>query len=380
MKNNLRNALLVLPITALLAGGALQGFAQNGKFLLKGNLANATGKVYLGHEVDGNPVVVDSATLVNGDFTFKGSLKSPEFYTLNNKSLRYPLNFILENSAITVTKTADSLSMAVVKGSAAHDVYTGFYNGPWKEITAIAGGIYQRSDQAEKAAKAAGTKVDSLTRVGIDKEFADLDLKNQVAVKDYISKYPSSAGSAAIIYDRFIGYPNFPVATGLFAVLTKEARESAIGLSITNALAIDAKTAKGKAAPAISMADPDGKMVKLSDFKGKYVLIDFWASWCGPCRKENPNVVAAYKKYHDKGFEILGVSLDSKKDAWLKAIDADGLSWTHVSDLKGWQNAAAAEYGVKAVPASFLIDPNGNVVGKDLRGEELNKTLSDLFK
>ena len=379
MKNSLRNALLALPLTAILAGGALQGFAQNGKFVLKGNLANATGKVYLGHEVDGNPVIVDSTSVVKGSFTFKGSVKSPEFYSLTNKSLKYPLSFILENSAITVTKTADSLARAEVKGSAANDVYIGFYEGPWKEITSIAGEIYKRSDRVEQAAKASG-KVDSVAKAEIRQAFADLDVKNQAAVKDYISKHPASAGSAAVIYDRFIGYPNFPVATELFAVLTKEARESAIGLSITRALAIDAKTGKGKAAPAIAMADPDGKIVNLSDFKGKYVLIDFWASWCGPCRKENPNVVAAYKKYHDKGFEILGVSLDSKKDAWLKAIAADGLSWTHVSDLKGWQNAAAAEYGVKSVPASFLIGPDGNVVGKDLRGEDLNKALADLFK
>jgi peroxiredoxin len=380
MNNNIKKALTILPLAATIICSGTQSFAQNGKYLLKGNIAKATGKIYLAHELNGSPVTVDSAKVTNGEFVFKGTVKSPGFYSLSNKGLKYPIQFILENSAITVTKTADSLAMAQIKGSAAQDVYTGFYNGPWKEITATAGTIYGKLDQAEKAAKAAGTKVDSLTRVGIDQEFAALDKKNQQAVKDYIAKHPSSAGAAAVIYDRFIGYPNFPVARELFAGLTKEAQQSAIGAMISNSLAIDAKTGKGKLAPAISMTDKDGKIVKLSDFKGKYVLIDFWASWCGPCRKENPNVVAAYKKYHDKGFEVLGISLDSKKEAWLKAIEADGLSWTHVSELKGWQNTAATEYGVKAVPASFLIDPNGKVVGKDLRGEELNKTLAQLFK
>lgn len=369
-----------MPLAAILICSGLQSFAQNGKYLLKGNLANLTGKVYLVHERNGSPVKVDSTTLVNGEFVFKGAVKSPEFHSLTQKGLKYPISFILENSAITVTKSADSLSMAEVKGSAAEDVYMGFYKVPWKEITATAGRIYGKIDKAEAAAKAAGLKVDSLTRAGFDQEFAALDVQNIAAVKAYIAKHPASAGSAAIIYDRFIAYPNFPVATELFAGLTKAAQQSAIGASITNSLAIDAKTAKGKVAPAFSMADQNGKIVKLSDFKGKYVLIDFWASWCGPCRKENPNVVAAYKKYHDQGFEIIGISLDSKKEAWLKAIDVDGLTWTHVSDLTGWQCATAQTYGVKAVPASFLIDPNGKVVGKDLRGEELNKTLAELFK
>ncbi|WP_442587664.1 redoxin domain-containing protein [Pedobacter sp. AW31-3R] len=375
MKNNLKRILAIAPLAALplLYGGQLH--AQNGKYVLKGNIADARGKVYLGHEVEGKPVIIDSVNTLNGTFVFKGKVKEPEFYNLTNKSLKYPIGFILENSAITVNTTKDSLSMAEIKGSAAQDVYTGFYNGPWKAITAKAGDIYQRLDAAGK-----NGPVDSVTRVGFDKEFADLDVLNQAAVRTYIGKYPASVGSAAIISDRFISYPNFKVAAELFAILHPDVRQSAIGSQITKALAIDAKSAKGNPAPEISMTDADGKIVNLSDFKGKYVLIDFWASWCGPCRKENPNVVAAYKKYHEKGFEILGVSLDSKKDAWLKAIAADGLTWTHVSDLKGWSNAAAAEYGVKSVPASFLIDPQGKFVGKDLRGEELNKTLEGLFK
>ncbi|WP_367868279.1 redoxin domain-containing protein [Pedobacter sp. WC2423] len=377
---NFKKAFAILPFAVVMICSGAQSFAQNGKYLLKGNIPVASGKIYLEHELNGNPVKIDSAQVVNGKFVFKGSVKSPDFYSLTTKGLKYPIQFILENSAITVTKPADSLASAEIKGSSAQEVYQSFYKGPWKEITAIAGGIYNRLDKAEKAAKTAGTKVDSLTRAGFDKEFAVLDKKNQIAVKAYISQHSSSAGAAAIIYDRFISYPNFPVARELFAGLTEEARQSAIGELITKALATDAKTAKGKAAPAISMTNKDGKIVHLSDFKGKYVLIDFWASWCGPCRKENPNVVAAYKKYHDKGFEILGISLDSKKEAWLKAIEADGLIWTHVSELKGWQNSAAKEYGVRAVPASFLIDPNGNVVGKDLRGEELNQTLAQLFK
>ncbi|WP_406825978.1 redoxin domain-containing protein [Pedobacter sp. KACC 23697] len=367
-----KRILTLLPAALMCCGGPL--FAQNGKYVLTGKLPAVNDKVYLGHEVGDKYVVTDSAKVVNGTFMFKGAVKQPGFYKLKSKRLKNPIQFILENAAIKISKP-DSISPIVISGSTAQDVYMGFYNGPWKTITAKAGNIYKRLDEAQKAGK-----MDTITRAGFDREFRALDTLNIAAVKQYIIKNPASAGSAAIIYDRFISYPNFPVAEELFGMLTKEARQSDIGEQINTALKTNAKTAKGKVAPAIAMPDKDGKIVKLSDFKGKYVLVDFWASWCGPCRRENPNVVAAYKKYHDKGFEILGVSLDSKKDAWLKAIAADGLTWTHVSDLQAWSNSAVKDYGVKSVPASFLLDPEGKVVGKDLRGEELNKTLAGIFK
>jgi thiol-disulfide isomerase/thioredoxin len=118
----------------------------------------------------------------------------------------------------------------------------------------------------------------------------------------------------------------------------------------------------------------------LSSFKGKYVLLDFWASWCGPCRRENPNVVEAYKKYKGKNFTILGVSLDENKEAWIKAVKDDGLAWNHVCDLKGWKNVVAAEYGIRAVPSNFLLDPSGKILAHNLRGEVLQDTLAKILK
>jgi peroxiredoxin len=136
----------------------------------------------------------------------------------------------------------------------------------------------------------------------------------------------------------------------------------------------------GKTIPDFEQADPNGKMVNIKSFRGKYVLIDFWASWCGPCRGENPNVVAAYNKYKNKNFTVLGISLDKSKDAWLGAVEKDGLTWTQLSDLKFWSNAVAQQFGIQSIPQNFLIDPNGVVIGKNLRGEALEAKLESILK
>lgn len=139
------------------------------------------------------------------------------------------------------------------------------------------------------------------------------------------------------------------------------------------------KVGQGAPAPEISLNTPDGDVLKLSDLKGKYVLVDFWASWCKPCRRENPNVVRAYNKYKDKGFEILGVSLDRDRSRWLQAIQADGLTWKHVSDLKYFQCEAAVDYGVSAIPFTVLVDKEGKIIAQNLRGPSLERKLEELF-
>jgi peroxiredoxin len=136
----------------------------------------------------------------------------------------------------------------------------------------------------------------------------------------------------------------------------------------------------GSVIPDFEQNDVDGKPVNIKSFRGKYVLIDFWASWCGPCRGENPNVVSAFKKYSSKNFTVLGVSLDKSKEPWVQAINNDGLTWTHVSDLKGWTNAVAQKFGINSIPQNFLIDPNGVIIGKNLRGPDLDAKLESVIK
>ena len=137
--------------------------------------------------------------------------------------------------------------------------------------------------------------------------------------------------------------------------------------------------AVGTKATELSYKDPNGKEISLSSLKGNIILLDFWASWCGPCRQENPNVVKVYQQFHSKGFEILGVSLDRTKDDWLKAIKDDNLTWLHVSDLQYWQSAAARLYGVNAIPQSFLLDKDGKIIAKGLRGDQLAKKLAEVL-
>jgi peroxiredoxin len=136
----------------------------------------------------------------------------------------------------------------------------------------------------------------------------------------------------------------------------------------------------GSEAPEIALKTPKDSTLTLSSLRGKYILVDFWASWCGPCRRENPNVVRMYNKFKDKNFDIYSVSLDEEKSSWLKAIEKDGMIWNHVSDLQFWNSAAAAAYGVQAIPATFLLDKEGRIIAKNLRGEELEKKLEDLLK
>lgn len=170
-------------------------------------------------------------------------------------------------------------------------------------------------------------------------------------------------------------------AKSAFEGLSSRLKESPLGKVIPLQLEAQSKTKVGQQAPDLTLKNPEGKTIKISDFSGKYLLLDFWASWCGPCRAENPNLVKAYQKYHDKGFDILGISLDdaARKAAWIDAIKGDSLLWAQVSDLGGWDSYAAKIYGINAIPASFLLDPDGKIIARNLRAEELQNMLKRVF-
>ena len=205
--------------------------------------------------------------------------------------------------------------------------------------------------------------------------------KNEKVLKPYIQSHPESPIVLTVL-NQYAGFDIDPdTIEPLFNTLSDKVKTLHSGIAFANRIEAAKKTAVGAMAMNFTQNDTLGRAVSLSDFKGKYVLIDFWASWCGPCRAENPNLVKAFNKYKDKNFTVLGVSLDQpgKHQAWMDAIHKDGLDWTQVSDLKFWDNAVAKQYGIRAIPQNFLIDPSGKIVAKNIRGEELDKKLDEII-
>jgi peroxiredoxin len=365
---NIKKTLLAAVSPLLLAGTVTAQTEQ--PFSISGKINGlADQMVVLSSQYEGKEIS-DSVQAKNGAFTYKGTVPGTLFYGLRfgkNRFLGVPVD-AKEN--ITITGDLENLKEAEIKGAKHLPVWKE-WGRAWTSITARAGVLYKISDSL--------TKAGSTDKSYVTAEFEKLNQRLIDSVEVFVKKYPASPVLPYIIIDRFINYPNPEKAKSTYAALATAAKNSPYGKQLGEALRIAAKTGIG-ARPSFTLPDRDGKNLSLASLKGKVVLVDFWASWCGPCRKENPNLVKAYAKYHDQGFEIVGVSLDDKKANWLKAIEADGLTWLHASDLKGWKSDLALEYGIKSIPASFLVDAEGKIIAKDLRGEDLEKTLAKIFK
>lgn len=348
-------------------------------FTITGTIAGLDkGTVYLENtDEKGNKTIADSAQInKEGAFTFTGKVSEPLLHTIKLKGEEYGAFFLLDNENIKVEAKKDSIFKAKVSGAVQNDIYKSFYDNEFKKIQSIAGPVYKLSDSLTQNGK---VKLTAEQQTMMDKKWKDLQTFADGLTDKFIRKNKDKIAAALVINDRIVSYGTPEQVKTYYAVLSPEVQKSVYGKQLKEAIDLNDKTAVGVTAPEFSQTDVNGKVVKLSDYKGKYVLVDFWASWCGPCRKENPNVLVAYKTYHDKGFDVLGVSLDDKKKLWEKAIEKDGLTWTHVSDLKGWKNDAAVLYGVKLVPTNYLIGPDGKIVAKNLREEALQSKLKEIF-
>lgn len=327
--------------------------------------------IYLLHKYD-EKLFTDSAKVSGEKISFKIKQKEPNLYWLTaNKNAQAALNFFADPGKVEISGHIDSLPAARVKGGPTQNDFKATIELTNK-FGMLRNGLIQRHNAYNMRGDAAGSQ-----RI-IDT--AQIEERNYVkGLIDFMKQHPNSNVCGYIIYSAQFDWPQIAEYDAMYAALGEKVKKGKFGkLAAEKITSIKGNTI---GYPAIDFTQPDinGKNVSLSSFKGKYVLVDFWASWCGPCRRENPNVVAAYNKYKDKGFDILGVSFDDNKDKWLAAIDKDHLTWTHVSDLKGWQNGAGKLYGVQSIPFNLLLDKEGKILAKGLRGPELEAKLAELM-
>ncbi len=362
-----------LAIVALFACKSGDKKFEAGQTEINGTIKDIdTGSITLTHEtIDGDKL--DTLKLKSGKFTFTTTLNEPTLFVLaitGEKEIQ-PLVFYAEPGKTTIDGTLDSLAKSKVDGGKTQEEYK-TAAGDLMAIFNQGKSLYQPFQEAKQNG-------DVATQQKIQVQFEAINKQ----VLAYIIKYAADHKSSIIAAQLITFYLNDDAHDAemktAYEAFTDNVKTSVAGKKLKKTLDMKQNTTEGAVAADFTLPDTDGKNVSLSSFKGKYLLVDFWASWCGPCRGENPNVVAAYNAYKNKGFDVLGVSLDEERTAWLAAIDKDHLTWHHVSDLKGWSNSAAVLYGVQSIPMNFLLDKDGKIIAKSLRGEDLQAKLKELM-
>ena len=319
--------------------------------------------------VIGETVHKDSAVVKNGHFRLAGKVDQPILVYLATKEKAG--QFFLENANIRVSGNIDSLDNLRVTGSASQQTYKGL-QASLKDINSQTEQLYDQYSTAHKSK-------DSVKMSDLETRIDTLNGQRKTIIEAFIQSHPNSPVSLSEIMGMsYTG--DYAKLNGMFTMLAPSLQETPLGKAMASRLNILKRTGIGQQIMDFTQNSMDGQPVKFSDVnKGHYILLDFWASWCGPCRAENPNVLKAYNHFKSRNFEVLGVSLDDNGAKWKEAVAKDGIPWMQVSDLKGWKNAAAQQYGIQAIPFNFLVDPNGVIIARDLRGTALEKKLAEVL-
>ena len=306
------------------------------------------------------------ADVKNGSFEFTGNVNEPIGAYIMVIGQRGAIPFMLENANITINASKTGLTVTGSEGQKIYDQFMAINTSAQQEAMKL--------QQEYQAANGDQAKIQA-----VQEAYAKLMTDTQAKETELIKANPDSYVSTFVIVSG-MGQMEYEQIKERYNLLGEKAKASAQGKAIAAQIAKLESTAIGQIAPNFTITTPEGESISLYDIKGKVKLIDFWASWCGPCRGENPHVVEIYKEYHPKGLEIFGVSLDNNKEAWVKAIADDGLVWKHGSDLKGWQSAPAQLYSVSGIPHTVLLDENNKIIAKNLRGDELKQKIAELLK
>ncbi len=385
---NMKSQLLRFSLFILLVTSALLVFSCNkageNEYIITGTIKGVDGKkVYLEVQDDmtGAFKTLDTVVVEGGKFTMKGSAKESDINLIQIESVEGKIPFILENGDIEMDINKDSLSLVKVTGTYNNDELTAY-----RELgSAIQKKMmkFQKDNMAKM--NLAQQKKDTATINALSKEYFKFQKDFAAQSEEYVKKHPKSFISLLLIESFFQQMVEPAKITTYFNGLDKELKANKHGkkiksqLDLINKPAAPVGVAVGAMAPDFSAPDPNGKMVSLKQCMGKVTLIDFWASWCNPCRAENPNNVAMYNEFHAKGLNIIGVSLDKDAAKWKEAIAKDKLTWPQISNLKYWDEPIRVTYGVESIPATFLLDANGTVVAKDLTGAALKAKVAELL-